>query len=305
MRRKAIPLILAYSLAILAVLAESSVDEARVQVVVVDGGLVRIDIELAVDSNLSLTLPLIGEPDPYYVIVVRDEEGDLLAYEVDEDAGVIEIACVNASRVRVSYYTQSLTSKKGRVWTLNLTSPYPAKVILPANSTVTHLNRMPEMFDAEGDKPVLEFSPGHILVKYIVIYTPPPLTDGGVGEESESQAEERAPQRAGEEGGKGIHAENSQLGFLPLLLLLTSLILATLGAVVVLRSRRRKMELLSDEERAIMEVLRRMGGGAFQSELQRELEMPTTSLWRRVRRLEEKGLVIVEKRGGRNYVKLV
>jgi uncharacterized membrane protein len=35
------------------------------------------------------------------------------------------------------------------------------------------------------------------------------------------------------------------------------------------------------------------------------VNMPTTTLWRRVRRLQELGYVRVEKVGGRNYVRLL
>uniref|UniRef100_A0A7C3SM63 Winged helix-turn-helix transcriptional regulator n=1 Tax=Thermofilum pendens TaxID=2269 RepID=A0A7C3SM63_THEPE len=42
----------------------------------------------------------------------------------------------------------------------------------------------------------------------------------------------------------------------------------------------------------------------FQSELGAKLNLPTTTLWRRLRRLQELGYVVIERRSGRNYVRL-
>jgi len=46
-------------------------------------------------------------------------------------------------------------------------------------------------------------------------------------------------------------------------------------------------------------------GGAYESEIARDLGIPRTTVFRAVRRLEEAGLVAVEKRGGRNFVRRV
>lgn len=43
----------------------------------------------------------------------------------------------------------------------------------------------------------------------------------------------------------------------------------------------------------------------FQRELQKAVDMPPTSLWRRVKKPEELGYVKVEKRAWRNYVRLL
>ncbi|OYT38738.1 transcriptional regulator, partial [Archaeoglobales archaeon ex4484_92] len=48
-----------------------------------------------------------------------------------------------------------------------------------------------------------------------------------------------------------------------------------------------------------------LGGQAFQSDVARLVDQPTTTLWRNIRRLAEKGYVRVEKRFGRNYLILL
>jgi len=60
---------------------------------------------------------------------------------------------------------------------------------------------------------------------------------------------------------------------------------------------------LSEVDERILAYLRERGG-AYESEIARELGIPRTTVFRAVRRLEEAGLVVVEKRGGRNFVRI-
>jgi len=57
---------------------------------------------------------------------------------------------------------------------------------------------------------------------------------------------------------------------------------------------------LSEEDREIIELLKKVGGGMFQSEIGQYVKMPTTTLWRRIKKLQELGYVKVEKVGGKN-----
>jgi len=60
---------------------------------------------------------------------------------------------------------------------------------------------------------------------------------------------------------------------------------------------------LSEVDERILAYLRERGG-AYESEIARDLGIPRTTVFRAVRRLEEAGLVVVEKRGGRNFVRI-
>jgi Uncharacterized membrane-associated protein/domain len=62
---------------------------------------------------------------------------------------------------------------------------------------------------------------------------------------------------------------------------------------------------LSEEDREIIELLKKKGGGMFQSEISQYVKMPTTTLWRRIKKLQELGYVKIEKVGGKNYVRLL
>ncbi len=61
---------------------------------------------------------------------------------------------------------------------------------------------------------------------------------------------------------------------------------------------------LNEVDLRILEALEARGGEALQAELQRELGIPKSTLSRRLRRLEEKGYVEIERLGGVNRVRL-
>ncbi len=63
--------------------------------------------------------------------------------------------------------------------------------------------------------------------------------------------------------------------------------------------------LLTEDEREILKFLLRRNGEAYQSEIYRELNMPKSTVTRLLRRLSEKGVVRIERKGRYNYVRLV
>jgi hypothetical protein len=139
-----------------------------------EGGLARVDAFIPTGGNLSVAVPLLGLPDPSLGILVVDEWGEPLAYAVNETLRTLFVANINSSLVHASYYTQDLTSKAGAVWSLNFTSPYRVRVALPENATATWLGRLPQRVYTVGARIVLEYEPGPVSLKYVVLYAPPP-----------------------------------------------------------------------------------------------------------------------------------
>ncbi|MGC8835959.1 helix-turn-helix transcriptional regulator [Infirmifilum uzonense] len=69
------------------------------------------------------------------------------------------------------------------------------------------------------------------------------------------------------------------------------LVLVVVLLLILRRGRNKKSTFLSEEEEAIIDFLRKNGGKAYLKDLRESLGIPSTTLLRRVRRLEEKGLV--------------
>lgn len=65
------------------------------------------------------------------------------------------------------------------------------------------------------------------------------------------------------------------------------------------------MDMLGDVDIAIIKALEVRGGAALQTELQNDVKVPRTTLWRHIRKLEKMGIVKVEKVGLQNKVVLI
>jgi uncharacterized membrane protein len=93
-------------------------------------------------------------------------------------------------------------------------------------------------------------------------------------------------------------------------LLITGIVVvAVASGVTYVVLRRRRVggidKLLDDVDKSIIRELKARGGSALQSELQDSINVPKTTLWRHVKRLERLGVVRVEKVGLQNRVTLV
>ncbi len=270
-----------------------------VTITVNEAGLAQVDYVVPVEGNLSVTVQLLGAPDPSLGVVVVDERGLPLAFSQSD--GVVTVATLNCSQVRISYYTQELTSKSGVFWVLSVNSPYQLRVVLPQNATPIDMSIAPSRVYTLGRSLALEYPPGSLRLRYVLLYQPvaPPQAV--------------APQQPSQPpASRGAAQPQAPAPPLPaeLLLLAAAVVLAVLAAAILLAVRKRRARSLEpvelgEEDLAILEALRRAGGAMFQGELQKAVGMPPTSLWRRVKKLEELGYVKVEKRAGRNYVRLL
>jgi len=80
----------------------------------------------------------------------------------------------------------------------------------------------------------------------------------------------------------------------------------TLSAILLLRKKSSELDRgLSSVDRAILEKVKEAGGSILQGELQNELNIPKTTLWRHVKKLEKLGYVRIVKEGPFNRLVLV
>lgn len=103
------------------------------------------------------------------------------------------------------------------------------------------------------------------------------------------------------------------LPLLPVALGVGIIVAVSLG---VLLSRKRRKDVfdiegilenhpwLRPEQRSVLLLLAEKGGGAFEAEIRNVLDLPKSTTWRIIRRLEEEDIVDVQQIRGQNYVKL-
>ncbi len=246
-------------------------------------GLAHITQTVSVDQLLpDIELPLLSSSIENLIIL--DENQLPVDYKID--ATKLTVFTLGTSSVSIEYDTMTLTNKVADVWTLFLNNPYNLTLFLPHNSTIVYLNKVPTTIDATGTELCLSLHPGQWELSYIV------------------------PLQQGDQNGKGF--------FPPIqteyLLIAVAMTVTIVGILVFLALRRRKINVkkivsrnpgLMKEDIAVIEFLAENDGKAFEAEIRAKFpDMPRTSLWRLVKRLEGLEIVEVKKIGLENQVQL-
>ncbi|MGB9709066.1 MAG: helix-turn-helix transcriptional regulator [Infirmifilum sp.] len=263
---------------------------------------------LPVNGSLIVDLKLIGLPDPNFLVIVQNEKGEPLPYSINDTTGYMTIITLGSSQLKVDYYTSSITSKVAGRWIVNFTSPLPVILKLPPNATLSAIYTIPEGISTQDGSIVLSFKQGPVLIGYVqppvnvVVQKPITPPSNPAIPPGSNTSSTTSP---------GTTPQSPSSPSLPSTSLTSPIILGaiTLATVAVLvlfllLRRRESAKGFSEVDAQIIELLRSAGGGLFQSELVNKLGLPTTTVWRHIRKLESSGIVVVEKRFGRNYIRL-
>ncbi|MEM0253209.1 MAG: hypothetical protein QXK78_01445 [Candidatus Bathyarchaeia archaeon] len=256
----------------------------QVLAVSVENVLVEVYRDGVAHIRMSLT---INETDPMvevqllsqkpYNILALDEAGELLNYELS--SSIITIYSLGASKVNLEYDADDLTSKVGEVWTVAFSSLYGVVLLLPEYATVIYFNNPPASVGSDGAKVRLELQPGSWEISYILEAVPP------------------------------VKPPPNQ----PLIdwLSITSFVAVAVALAIAFAiafrfsRRRRRLQKLRAEEAEVVRFLREHGGRALEAELREAFpQIPRTSMWRLIKRLEREGVLSVKKVGLQNVVEL-
>ena len=255
-------------------------------------GYVWVEYEVEANPLLpSINLTLFGVR--FEDLIVTGGDGLILDYNTTQNG--LEVDTLGLADIKISYFTQDLTNKTGRLWTFTIDAPVDITVKLPKELTVVGLSKAPLSISSEGETLTIVFDRGGLTLNYIVTPTKPTTTQ---------------------------QSEVGWGGWLSYAALAAGVVFVG-GAVtwITLRRRRLAAKLYVKEKRVIdvekilaskpdlrpddKEVLRflaEVGGEAFEAELRSRFNLPKTSMWRTVRRLQREGLVGVKKVGGQNLV---
>ena len=216
-------------------------------------------------------------------VLVLDQDKKPVDYQLNSTRLVV--FTFGASALTLEYDTNALTNKNADVWTLIVNSSFDLEIRLPQNSTIIYLNEVPRIIDTSGDDLTLTLDPAAWEVSYIL-----PI-----------QQENQTPVIINSEG------------------IVQYIIAGTLGTFVIsilslflIRKRRinikktlRRNPNLSKDEIGVLEFLVKKDGKAFEAEIRQHFpDMPRTSLWRLVRRLEGLEVVEIKRIGLENQVQL-
>lgn len=248
-------------------------------------GLASITQLLSVNElSPEITVPLLSSSIENLLVLDPDQ----LTVDFHLNNSSLTIFTLGINQLTIEYDTAVLTSKQADVWTITLDSSYDLTLLLPQNSTIVYLNNLPRAIGTTTNEVSLSLSPNHWEISYIL-----PL------------------QQEGEQNNE------NRLAYLPIeyliLIIISAIIIAIL--LMIFLQRKRKINVkktinrnptLSKDDIAVIEFLAEKDGKAFEAEIrQRFPDMPRTSLWRLVRRLEGLEIVEIKRIGLENQVQLV
>jgi len=268
----------------------TAVGESRFQVesanlTIYRDGLVHLTQTLVVNETFpAITLPLLSSSIEN--IIVLDENQTVLDYEIN---GLnLTVFTLGAKGVFLEYDTISLTMKEAEVWTLIVENPYNLTVFLPENSTIVYLSKMPNAIDTENSKITLSLFPGDWEISYVLPLFP---QDGSTDKE---------------EPWTTIPVEY-------LIAAAVAVAAVLLSALIFFRRKPgpnvekilKANPQLMQEDRDVIKFLAEKEGKAFEAEIRERFpDIPRTSLWRLVRRLERLEIIEIKKIGLENRVEL-
>ncbi|MCW4046393.1 MAG: hypothetical protein NWE99_02370 [Candidatus Bathyarchaeota archaeon] len=249
-------------------------------------GLVHVTQTLTVNESFpEIFVPLLASSVEN--ILVLDQDGKAVDYEIDSFN--MTIYTLGAQNILLEYDTVALTKKEAEVWTLTADIPYSATVFLPQNSTVVYLNQMPTTINMQGSVIALSLYPGSWEISYVLPVLP-------INESPDN-------------GKPSVSIPNEYL-----ILAVVAVIAGVLSALLLVKRQKRRPNVekilkaypqLMSDDREVIKFLAEKDGKAFEAEIRERFpDMPRTSLWRLVRRLERLEIVEVKKIGLENQVEL-
>ncbi|MCW4035506.1 MAG: hypothetical protein NWF03_09105, partial [Candidatus Bathyarchaeota archaeon] len=126
-------------------------------------GVVRVTQMMAVNETYPVvTVPLFGSSANNFIIL--DENLTVLDYELV--GNTINVYTLGTTGFSVQYETSALTVKEFDVWSLVLDTPVNVTVILPEDSTIIDLNKVPTTIDTMGNKIMLELFADQWVISY-------------------------------------------------------------------------------------------------------------------------------------------
>ncbi len=269
------------------ILANGPVSTESLTLTVYLDGFVLVNHELELNQTYpSINVTLLGEA--YEDLLVVDEKSLPLDYSVA--AGTAIIYSLNATQIKISYFTPNLTSKTGKYWTLSANVSTSTKVILPENASIISLNNVPELIEGSNGQVSLVMPSGTIEITYIAEHS--------------------------------LYQQTQSYELWRLIAIVSSPIIAiTAFALWFLRRKKppqpkeltdevdvdklfEREKHLRPEEVQVIRFLAEKHGTAFEAELYEKLNLPRTTTWRLLKRLEKMEIIDIQKSRRQNIVSI-
>lgn len=255
------------TLLLLVLILTSQIASQSADVIIYRDGVAHVKISIKLNEELYyIRLPLLG--GIISNIIVYDENKELLNYEINDNE--IEIYSLESKLITLEYDTHDLTFKSRELWTLKIDAPFEIDVTFPDGAIIMGINTLPKQIAIEDSKIKMVLNPGYYEIDYIIpISYTEPMIEGKV---------------------------------LLIFTIIATSIIVILAVITILK--RKKIEGGKEEEK-ILNFIKKNKGRVLEAEIRAAFpEIPRTTLWRMLKRLEKRGVIKIKKIGLQNLVEL-
>lgn len=270
-------------------LASNPVTSETLTITVYLDGFVLVNHELTVNQTFpSINTTLLGETHDELLVV--DEQNLPLDHTLTDNEAVID--SLGASQIKISYFTPDLTSKTGKYWTLTATVSTNTTVTLPEDASIISLNTVPELIETSNGQVSLVMPSGTIEISYIAEHN--------------------------------LNRQTQGIETWQLIAIASFPIIAAIALALWLVRRKKTQQPkpkqpvnevdvdkvferekhLRPEEVQVIQFLAEKHGTAFEAELYEKLNLPRTTTWRLLKRLEKMEIVNIQKSRRQNIVSI-
>lgn len=251
-------------------------------------GFVLVSHELTLNQTFpSVNVTLLGEAQEDMLVI--DEQSFPLEYEIVNGEAIIY--SLNADQIKISYSTPDLTSKTGKYWTLTAQVPASTNIILPENALILSLNQVPELIESSNNQVSIVMPKGTIEITYIMEHS----------FEQQTQNDVSWPIVAAAVSLPIITSVAFALWFLKHKKIQQPQPKEPANEVDI-KKLLEKERYLRPEEVQVIHFLAEKNGTALEAELYEKLNLPRTSTWRLLKRLEKMEIVDIKKHRRQNVV---
>ncbi|MEE8570139.1 MAG: hypothetical protein V3S97_03965 [Candidatus Bathyarchaeia archaeon] len=302
-------------------------------------GIIHVSYTLAVGQIVpSVNVTLFGLM--YENLIVFDENGTFLDYSLD--APIIVVDSLGARSIRLEWDALDLTNKTSGIWALTIDAPITFEVTFPKNTTILDLSEIP--LEIMFLDPAILIMPSNLQTISYVVGTITPkeraretldtvaaiinnIKASGVNtaaaetllrkaETAFSTGNYKLAETLANEALEKAYELQEETQSFPthlLILVLGSVIIIAISLFLVRRVRGGKVDVeevlkgypwLRSDQQEIIRFLAEKKDGIFESDLRQAFDIPKSSMWRLIKRLEDEEIVTVTQLRGQNYIKL-
>ncbi|MFP3298944.1 MAG: winged helix-turn-helix transcriptional regulator [Thermocladium sp.] len=310
---------------------------ATLLILIKAAGLPFINYTMYLEPNstlVNINLPII--PIPGTLEVINDSDNSLIPSSLYNN-GTLVIFAFGGGYVSILYDANYTYDQDTLTYYMNISSPIKFGLMFPPNIVMLNLPNNIISYTRINNSVEVTIPPGRYSLQYIYVpiqqsstitsSTPAPTTSTSSAPlpppttTTSRQTSTTTSTSATSTTVKPINqttttkfqsttptpSNNSSFPTSIAITIIVLVILAFIASMIMIR--RRKSPLVSasldDVDEEIIRTLKDNGGTLYQSQLQQLTNIPKTTLWRHVQRLQDRGIVKIDKVNGQNRVTLI